>query len=304
MPKYLPMTATHVISSSHVGASFQIKVMQPAQWKGATERYPVVYLSDANELFDALKGISFILQASNRARPFILVGVGYESEQPQAGIILRGRDFTFSGCPERALERLLEATAEPWEGVLRPPSGEKGFDGAQAFQAFLAHELIPFIDEKYSTEVEQRAFFGHSLGAGFGAYTLFTRPELFRDYLLSSPTLSYQEESENGAPGESREFIEELARRFSAAGRSAAGTTLYLSAASQEEFDPLIANWRFTSSVYRLAALLEAQKISGLKVITEVFQGEEHTTVWPLAFIHGIRTVFGGSACRSDTSSG
>ena len=42
-----------------------------------------------------------------------------------------------------------------------------------------------------------------------------------------------------------------------------------------------------------MAALLEAARIPGLTLTTEVFPAETHMTVWPMAFIHGVRAVLG-----------
>jgi hypothetical protein len=38
---------------------------------------------------------------------------------------------------------------------------------------------------------------------------------------------------------------------------------------------------------------MKAAAIPGLEFTSEAFSGETHTTVWPIAFMHGIRAVFG-----------
>jgi hypothetical protein len=45
--------------------------------------------------------------------------------------------------------------------------------------------------------------------------------------------------------------------------------------------------------------LLKAAGIPGLELTTEVFSGERHMTVWPFAFIHGIRAVLGSNTART-----
>jgi hypothetical protein len=70
------------------------------------------------------------------------------------------------------------------------------------------------------------------------------------------------------------------------------GINLYLSVGSEEEFEPGLQPWQITSSFYRMAQLLKSSAIAGLGLKTEVFHGETHMTVWPMAFIHGIQAVF------------
>jgi hypothetical protein len=61
---------------------------------------------------------------------------------------------------------------------------------------------------------------------------------------------------------------------------------------AEEEFDSLRARWQFTSGFYHLAALLKRAAIPGLERVTEAVPGETHMTVWPIAFMHGVRTIF------------
>jgi len=179
---YFPAVHTHLITSRHVAQTFQIRVMQPLQERGETTRFPVVYATDGNLTFDVLKGISHSMQGRESGTiRFILVGIGYPGDCCEAGDMLRGRDMTFPGYPK------FSSTPPPVEGVLVAEAGTKDFYGADDFQNFIGHELLPFIDARYRTIPGDRTYFGHSLGGGFGLFTLFTRPELFKNYLISSP---------------------------------------------------------------------------------------------------------------------
>ncbi|MDB6009724.1 MAG: alpha/beta hydrolase [Gammaproteobacteria bacterium] len=289
--QYFPAVETHTLRSTHVSQTFQIQVMRPPQIRGKTRRVPVVYVTDGNAAFDMCKGISWLMQGSEReSPPFILVAIGYPGDSPCAGALLRGRDFSFPGCPDylSGLEVLSE-----WEGIHTPEEGQKSFCGAEDFQRFLAEELIPFIDGKYETVRGDCTYFGHSMGGSFGLFTLFTQPELFRRYVLSSPAISYHGQTPNGAHYEKRDFLLQRARDFVASGKTLDGICLYMSVGTQEQFEPLIANWEFTSGFYRLTALLRKAAIPGLTLMTEALVGESHTTSWPIAFTHGIQAVFG-----------
>jgi uncharacterized protein len=292
--EHYPAVETHLIRSRYVAQTFKVQVMQPAQRRSERTRFPVIYVTDGNLAFDVLKGISYSVQRSEHDAPrFIMVGIGYPHESPFAGALLRARDLTFPRYPK------LSTQPPTIEGVLRAQPGTKDFHGAEDFQQFIEHELVPYIDERYATAPGERTYFGHSAGGGFGLYTLLTRAELFKNYLISSPGLIYHGRSSAGAHYDNYDFVLQLTRELMATGKALPATKLYMSVGAEEEFEPNLAQWQLTSSFYRLAALLKSAEIPGLELITEVFQGATHMTVWPMAYIHGVQAVFGTGAWRN-----
>jgi predicted alpha/beta superfamily hydrolase len=283
-----PPVETHVITSRYIAQTFRVQVMQPGRKRGTRPRTPAVYFGDANWQFEMFKQISYLIQLNEQeAPPFMLVGIGYPGDAPHAGSYLRSRDFTFPGYPE------IRRPPSDLEGVLYPEEGTKAFYGGLEFQQFLEHELIPFVEERYETEPGERTYFGHSAAGGFGLFTLFTRPHLFQNYIASSPGVTYDGQAPGGARYENYEFVLEDAQRFIVSRTALPGKKLYMSVGGSEEFQPYFENWRLTSSFYRLAALLKADRIPGLEFMAEVLPGETHFTVLPIAFIHGIQAVFG-----------
>jgi len=288
---HFPPVDTHFVQSKHVRQTFKIQVMQPPQPRLDTQRFPVVYATDGNFTFDLFKGICWPMQASkHELPPFILVAIGYPGDSPVSGELLRGRDLAFPGCPD-----YLNGFTFLWDDVLLPEEGAKRFGGAEDFQKFIGDELIPLIDDKYGTLRGDRTYFGHSLGGGFGLFTLFTQTHLFRRYIVSSPTLTYHGVTPVGTRYDNHDFMLRRARDFIASGASLDGIRLHMSVGGEEEFDPVVANWQFTSSFYRMATLMKGAAIPGLQLTSEVFAGRTHTTVWPDAVIHGIRAVLGNS---------
>lgn len=282
----IPALETHLLRSQDALQTYKIQVMRPVRKQGETSRFPVVYATDANLTFDMLKGISHIIQSAEGAVPrFILVGIGYPGENPRAGAYLRGRDFIFPGYPE------LSREPPAAEGVLLAEPGSKHSHGAEQFQQFIERELIPFIDEKYESIPGERIYFGHSAGGGFGLHTLFTKSTLFRSYIISSPGLVYHGKSSAGVHYDNYDFLLRDARRFISAHPALNGVNLYLSVGAEEEFEPAFAQWQLTSAVYRLAALMRAAAMPGLRLTCDVFPRERHMTVWPVAFTHGVRAV-------------
>lgn len=286
--EYFPPVETHLIRSKYVRQIFRVQVMQPVQKKGEATRFPVVYATDANLTFDMFKGFSYLIQSSERpGSRFILVGIGYPSDCPYAGELLRGRDLTFPGYPK------LNLKPPPLEGVLVADEGAKDFYGAEDFQQFIEYELIPLIDEKYQTNPGRRTYFGHSGGGGFGLFTLFTKSDLFKNYIVSSPGLIYHGDSSAGIHYENYDFVLQYAREFIASGKSLEDVRLYMSVGTEEEFEPSLAQWQLTSSFYRMVALMKAAAVRGLELTTEIFSGETHDTAWPMAFMHGVQAVLG-----------
>ena len=284
---HYPPVATHLIHSKHVAQTFQIQVARPPQKRGESRRVPVVYVTDGNAVFDIFKGISWLMQGFNRDLDFILVAIGYPSDSPFTGELLRGRDLTFPGCPN-----VFNGLKPPWDDVFAPEKDTKSFCGAEDFQRFIEEELLLFVDERYETLPGERTYFGHSMGGGFGLFTLFTHVHLFRNYIVSSPTVVYHGETPDGTQYENHNFMLNRARDFVVSSGSLNNIRLYMSVGTEEEFEPLIANWQFVSGFYRLANLLKEAAIPGLNLMTETFPGETHITAWPIAFMHGVRFVF------------
>jgi predicted alpha/beta superfamily hydrolase len=290
--EYFSPVETFVVHSRYIPHHLRVRVMLPARYRGDTLKFPVVYATDGDFTFDALKGISHSIQRFDTDAPrFILVGIGYSDDSPLAGCMLSRRDMTFPGYPK------LSDKPPAVEGVLPAEEDLNDSCGAEDFQHVIAEELIPTIDTRYPTVPGDRTYFGHSQAGSFGLFTMFTRPELFRNYVISSPGLTLHGESSGGVQYENYDFVVRRARELIASGRSLSGIKLYMSVGSEEEFEPSFAEWQLTSSFHRMASLMrDSESMLGLKMTAEEFPGETHLTVWPIAFIHGLQAVFGTKA--------
>jgi pimeloyl-ACP methyl ester carboxylesterase len=61
--------------------------------------------------------------------------------------------------------------------------------GGDAFLAFIRNELLPWVGTRSSRCLADTTYFGHSLGGLFGTHVLLSKPETFRRYVISSPSL-------------------------------------------------------------------------------------------------------------------
>jgi uncharacterized protein len=273
----IPDVETHLLKSHYIDQVYQIKVMQPILTKGEAERFPVVYLTDANMSFDFAKGISHCLQAAGQVKRYILVGIGYPGENPFAGDILRIRDLT----PDRRAEVKEWPCSSPIETVVGIEPGQKRCHGAHDFLRFIRDQLTAFIEDRYPASPIDRGYFGHSLGGTFGLHALFSDWNVFSRYIISSPALSWEGDDHGIDP--IAEFIASSARLEA---------KLFMSVGGEEEFSSNPKS-QLVSSFFRLAGLLHRARLPGLEFTSRVYPGETHLSVYPIAFSHGVQFAYG-----------
>ncbi|MEO7992003.1 MAG: alpha/beta hydrolase-fold protein [Chryseolinea sp.] len=129
-----------------------------------TERYPVLYLLDAEEHFYATVGM--IKQMRGRWPEMIVVGITNTS---------RSRDLT--------------PTSKNAKGIADANTG-----GGDQFMNFIEKELMPHIDSLYPS-APYRIFSGHSLGGLTVVHTLLNKPDLFNAYIAIDPSLWWNNQS-------------------------------------------------------------------------------------------------------------
>ncbi len=119
----------------------------------------------------------------------LVVGVGYPDATTLADTAqIRARDLTPS--PTAMFEQ----------------SG-----GADAFVSFIGTELMAWVDDRHPGEFTQSTYFGHSLGGLFGTYVLLERPDLFDRFILSSPSLWWDDEIAFGLEADRAAASDDLA---------------------------------------------------------------------------------------------
>jgi uncharacterized protein len=133
--------------------------------KNDTVRYPVVYLLDgsADEDFIHIVGLYQFNSFPwiNRVPKSIVVGIAS---------VDRRRDFTYPTTIEK-------------DKIKYPTTGKSA-----RFISFLEHELQPFIETHYKTNAS-KTIIGQSLGGLLATEILLTRPSLFTQYVIVSPSL-------------------------------------------------------------------------------------------------------------------
>ncbi len=151
-PHALTIGFTETIPSAILKAERTIFVHLPEGYKAdGAENYPVMYVLDGKDQFQALVAVTEHLSGENLAPKMIVVGILQDDRLAE---LTFGKDMEF------------------------PNSEGKG----EQFLDYVEKELIPYVDAKYRS-APYRTFVGHSVGGLAVVHTLVHRPQLFNNYI-------------------------------------------------------------------------------------------------------------------------
>ena len=115
---------------------------------------------------------------------------------------------------------------------------------------------------------------GLSFGALLSSYALFTQPDMFKGYIIISPSLFWNGNS----------ILKTEADYFSK--HKDLNKIVYMAYGSSDNKDWVI------DPTNEFIQVLQMRKYEGLKFTQQVFKGETHISVYPIALTHGLKTVF------------
>lgn len=158
-----------IIEASQLNTNRQIWVYLPASYNSTEKEYPVLYLQDAQNLFDqstAFSGewrVDEILDSLNI--DMIVVGIEHGGDK-----------------------RIEELTPYPH------PEYKGG--NAELYLEFIISDLMPEIKQRYRIRSGAASTFigGSSLGGLFAYYSVLKNPEIFGKGLIFSPSFWYSED--------------------------------------------------------------------------------------------------------------
>ncbi|HMC57164.1 MAG TPA: alpha/beta hydrolase-fold protein [Gemmatimonadaceae bacterium] len=148
----------------------QISISLPRTYASNTERYPVLVVLDGEFEHEIAASIARFYAATSMLPPTIVIGV-------------------------RNTDRMRDMTTKPAAGFTPPGEAAASPGGADRFLAFLADELLPYVDRTYRT-APMRVLVGHSLGGLFALYALSQRPAAFTGYIVMEPAIWWNNELE------------------------------------------------------------------------------------------------------------
>lgn len=265
MPVIFERSTLHHITATASGHVFEIYIQVPFGYDQSEVRYPVVYMLDGDVAFPMASGVLDMLTKLPNIEEIqyaVLVGITY-TDKTRAGVFdLRSRDYT----PTQDHE--FNSTAGAMFGF-----GDRVIHSGKAseFLDFLRDDLLPFVDATYRTDPTARIIHGHSFGGLFLLYTLFNASSLFQKWLISSPSIWWQDKS-----------ILSLEETY-AQSHDDLRANVYMSAGSHE--------LSIVEGIAQLIPRLRERGYPGLQLEHEIMNGETHLSVWARAFTNGIRKM-------------
>ncbi|OMP31092.1 alpha/beta hydrolase [Mangrovimonas sp. DI 80] len=227
-----------------------INVYLPNSYSKATHKdYPVIYLLDGARDEDFIH-ISGLVQFAS----FLWIDMVPESIVVGIANIDRKRDFTFP-----------PSVADHSQNF--PTAG-----GSEKFINFIEMELQPYIEKSYRT-TRTKTIIGQSLGGLLATEILFTKPHLFNNYLIVSPSLWWDEEA----------ILKKQPAIIHANYKVA--KNIFIAVGGQE--DDVMK--REAKALY---TLLQGSENSAITTNFELFEEQNHADILHLAAYKGLQTIF------------
>jgi hypothetical protein len=268
LPFSLPNTKVVSFASKDGVHKFRLLIGLPRNYETRREHFPVIYLLDADFSFALTQDIQRHTTDRGQEKEAIVVGIAYPGADTdiQTYERTRTRDYTPTYTPDGG-----------YSAEIQKLSG-----GGPKFLDVLSNELLPYIDTNYRTDPKARMLVGHSFGALFACYTMLTKPDLFHDYLLVSPSLWYDNRTMFG-----------LAKTYLAKHKDLPANVFYAAGSyehmSEHDMTTDLQNWN---------DLLSTAKPAGYTATMMIFDGDTHESVFPGALTRGLRVLdnFAGEA--------
>lgn len=261
----LPHTEVREIKSKITGVRYILYVSLPRNYADVAASYPTIYTLDADYSFALAHNIIEHYTDRKDLPEMIVVSIAYEGASQNMQTYRRNR--------------IRDYTTLHTKGQLRGygPEIEKYSGGGKKFQRFLRDELIPFIETSYRVKSNDRTIVGHSMGGFFGAYMLFTMPEVFQRYILVSSSLWYADK-----------FLFGLEKEYSQS-HDSLNANVYFCVGRWENTK----RYRMVDHQRQFVKQIKSRSYEGLSLSSHVFLRETHNSVFPAALSRGLRVVFG-----------
>jgi predicted alpha/beta superfamily hydrolase len=266
-PYQLDATEILNLPATALKRDYQLYIALPDSYRTGKQRYPVLFVTDSNYGFPVVRNIAQRLHKHAGMEEVIVVGLSYANGDTAE--FSRRRDYT----PSRP------------KGDYRAdmPGRTPAFGEAQAYGRFIANEVMPFVAGRYRTDMQRAVFIGHSYGSLLGLQILLDRPATFAHYILGSPSLWF----DGGVM-----FDREIAH---AASHKDMPASVYVGIGSTETLVPGRKRARSQEGADMVADVrdfdqaLRSRRYPGLTTRLEVFDGEDHASVFPFLLTHGLR---------------
>lgn len=261
---YAQNSKSFIVRSSFNNKSYELDISLPKHYSATdTVHYPVLYVLDGKYSFLSFYSIRAVYELGMEIKDVIIVAIDGEGLNDTTWMANRYNDFTPSHIP---------ASDTFWGKFFKVPIEQMISGGALSFLNTIEHNIIPFVDAHYKTNSD-RALFGHSLGGLFAGYCLLTKPGLFREYSINSPSFWWNN-------GEMLSRINDYSKK-----EQNVSHNIFISVGALEGNLMIAPVTNFTDSL---------RKVCGnSKITSQVFDDETHLSVVTLASSRTLKAFYG-----------
>ena len=268
----LPNTQVHQLPAQSNGRHYEVWVELPPSYGKTEKKFPVLFVSDANYAFPLIRSIRNRLGAGGQnIEDFVIVGLSYAKEDNPTDS--RSLDYTPTDILAKGKKRSKHLTA-------------KAYGGAALYAQYLRQQVIPFVLNNYKVDPKRKLFVGHSYGGLLGAQILLTQPDTFDTYILSSPSLWFDDKT-----------MFRLEQQYAAKHKDLqAKVQLYAA-----EFEQVKPGKRYASRVNIVEDTLQFEKAlksrhyPGLQIQSQIIADEDHLSVFPSMISRALVKLLPGS---------
>jgi len=252
----LDQTHANWIDSKFVGDKYLIQTYIPEQKAISVDSLPVIFVLDADMSFGLVYDIVRWLRWGREIPYVAIVGISYGTGQKEWWS-KRSRDFSES-----------KDVTKQWGDW--PLAG-----GAAKFKNFIEKELFPFIETEYKLKNGSKTIIGLSFGGLFCADVLFSKPELFDNYIILGPALLWND----------KEIFKQ--ESLFAKTHQTLNAQVYTAVGALDNDDIKQPWMEFIDQV-------KSRNYRELTLMTRIIENETHLSMLPAAVTKGLKTVLAG----------
>jgi len=215
---------------------------------------PIIFVLDADMAFAMTYDIVRWLRWGNEIPEVAIIGIAYGKTQDDWWE-KRSRDYSMS-----------KDNTEVWGKWELAGRGEN-------FINFIEKELFNFISREYNLTSSNKTIVGISLGGLISTDILFSKPELFKNYIISGPALQWND----------REVFKREEKY--AKENKILDVIVFTSVGSLDNKEKILKPWDdFNNQVL-------SRKYENLNYKTNVIENETHLSMFPAALAKGLKYV-------------
>lgn len=160
------------IKDAQSNKQYELLIKLPENYtENKDKNYPVIYFTDAVWHIELLSSATFFMMED-----VILVGISWQKDI--ADDVMKEYGEHFSRYGDYSFKK-----------ITNPKHPKIKFGQANNHLNFIRNDVFKYVENNYRTQPNNRTYFGFSAGGIFGTYALMTKPEMFKNYILGSPSI-------------------------------------------------------------------------------------------------------------------